>query len=102
MYLFGFGDSCCGILIKWKMVKRITIYHGSEKNIEWPVFGKGKKISSHYCPNQHFSGSDSGHVRLAVANGLIFASHKLLEIGRRPFSRNVSRYSFWFLEYSSA
>jgi len=84
------------------MVKRITIYHGSEKNIEWPVFGKGKKISSHYCPNQHFSGSDSGHVRLAVANGLIFASHKLLEIGRRPFSRNVSRYSFWFLEYSSA
>ena len=44
MYLFGFGDSCCGILIKWKMDKRITIYHGSEKNIEQPVFGKGKKI----------------------------------------------------------
>lgn len=33
MYLFGFGDSCCGILIKWKIDKRITIYHGSEKNI---------------------------------------------------------------------
>ena len=33
---------------------------------------------------------------LAVAKGLILASHRLLLIGRRPSSMNVSRYSFWF------
>ena len=26
-----------------KMDKLITIYHGSEKNVEQPIFGEGKK-----------------------------------------------------------
>lgn len=40
---YHFGDTITAIRREvGKMDKRITIYHGSEKNIEQPDFGKGK------------------------------------------------------------
>ena len=36
------------------MDKLITIYHGSEKNIEQPIFGEGKKNNDFiHFPNLH-------------------------------------------------
>ncbi len=49
-----------------------------------------------------FGVSANNHARLAVANGLMFASQRLFESARRPSSRNVSKYSFWFAEYVRA